>query len=65
MTAGDYNRSTPILNEFGLGTLPLVTDAAIAEATKILSPGQLAALRQLQDQQLAALKIAKEPPTGP
>jgi RNA polymerase sigma factor (sigma-70 family) len=65
VSAGDFLRAKPILNELGLGTLPLVTDAAIAEATKILSPGQLAALRQLQEQQLAALKIAKEPPAGP
>ncbi len=65
VAAGDLLRAMPILNELGLGTLPLVTDAAIAEATKVLSPGQLAALRHLQEQQLAALKIAKEPPMGP
>jgi hypothetical protein len=64
VTPRDFSLATPILNELGLGTLPLVTDAAIAEATRVLSPGQLAALRQLQEQQLAALKIGKEPPVG-
>ncbi|MEO5960115.1 MAG: hypothetical protein ABIZ49_08620, partial [Opitutaceae bacterium] len=39
-----------------------VTDAAIARAETVLSPAQLAALRQVQAQQLAQFQIAPPPP---
>jgi hypothetical protein len=41
-----------------------VTDAAIARAESILTPAQLAALRQLQAQQVAQFQLAPPPPAA-
>jgi len=41
-----------------------ITDAAVAKAEAVLSPGQLAALKQLQAQQLAQFQIAPPPAAG-
>lgn len=60
VTAEAANAAKPLLNEQGLGTLPLVTDATLAKANDVLAPVQVAALRRLQAQQLAVIKIAQE-----
>ena len=41
-----------------------VTDAAVARAETVLTPVQLAALRQVQAQQLAQFQLAPPPPSG-
>lgn len=48
----------------GLAWSAPVTDAAIERAQAILSPGQIAALRELQAQQAASYKLAPPPPKG-
>jgi hypothetical protein len=48
-----------LLNEEGLGTLPLITDAAMEKASGMLTPAQVAALRRLQAQQLAVIKMGE------
>ncbi len=40
-----------------------VTDAALAEAAKILTPAQLGALREIQAQQLTQFQLAPPPPS--
>ena len=42
-----------------------VTDAAIARAESLLSPAQLAALKQLQAQQVTQIQLAPPPPKAP
>lgn len=60
VTADEVGAARSLLNEQGLGTLPFVTDATIAKANDVLAPEQLAALRRLQSQQLALIKMARE-----
>jgi hypothetical protein len=52
-TAEAANAAKPLLNEQGLGTLPLVTDAAIAKANNVLgqSKPRLRAERRLNRSQ--------------
>jgi RNA polymerase sigma factor (sigma-70 family) len=42
-----------------------VTDAAIARAESVLSPAQVAALKQLQAQQVTQIQLAPPPPNAP
>lgn len=66
VSVGTYNGAKTQLNLQGGSTLTdwhePVSDAAVAQAAAVLSPAQLAALRQVQEQQIAQLLAA---PSGP
>lgn len=62
LTAAELDTASSLLAQPGIFSLPLITDAAIVQAKDVLAPLQLEALRRLQAQQLASIRIAGASP---